>query len=54
MDEKSIREFIQKIIIETGASGMADMGKVMPQIMKVGGGLIDGKTAQTIVGELLS
>ena len=54
MDEKSIRELIQKIIIETGASGMADMGKVMPQIMKVGGGLIDGKTAQTIVGELLS
>ena len=54
MDEKSIRELIHKIIIETGASGMADMGKVMPQIMKVGGGLIDGKTAQTIVGELLS
>ena len=54
MDEKSIRELIHKIIIETGASGMADMGKVMPQIMKAGGGLIDGKTAQTIVGELLS
>tara|TARA_B100000678_G_C18153923_1_gene480130 strand:- start:477 stop:920 length:444 start_codon:yes stop_codon:yes gene_type:complete len=54
MDEKSIRELIQKIIIETGASGMADMGKVMPLIMKAGGGLIDGKTAQTIVGELLS
>ena len=54
MDEKSIRELIQKIIIETGASGRADMGKVMPQIMKAGGGLIDGKTAQTIVGELLS
>ena len=54
MDKKSIRELIHKIIIETGASGMADMGKVMPQIMKAGGGLIDGKTAQTIVGELLS
>ena len=54
MDEKSIRKLIQKIIIETGASGMVDMGKVMPQIMKAGGGLIDGKTAQTIVGELLS
>ena len=54
MDEKSIRELIQKIIIETGASGMADMGKVMPLIMKAGGGLIDGRTAQTIVGELLS
>ena len=54
MDEKSIRELIKKIIIVTGASGMADMGKVMPQIMKAGGGLIDGKTAQTIVRELLS
>ena len=54
MDEKSIRELIQKIIKETGASGMVDIGKVMPQIMKAGGGLIDGKTAQTIVRELLS
>ena len=54
MDEKSIRELIQKIIKETGASGMVDIGKVMPQIMKAGGGLIDGKTAQTIVREFLS
>lgn len=54
MDEKSIRELVQKIISETGASSMADMGKVMPQIMKAGGGLIDGKTAQSIVSELLS
>ena len=54
MDEKSIRELIQKVITETRASEMADMGKVMPQIMKAGGGLIDGKTAQIIVREFLS
>ncbi len=54
LDEKSIRELVQKIIFETGASGVEDMGKIMPQIMKSGGGLIDGKTAQTIVRELLS
>ena len=54
LNEKSIRELVQKVISETGASGMADMGKIMPQIMKSGGGLIDGKTAQEIVRELLS
>ena len=54
LDEKSIRELVQKVISETGASGMEDMGKIMPQIMKLGGGLIDGKTAQAIVRELLS
>ena len=32
---------------------MADLGKVMPQIMKQGKGLIDGKTAQHIVSEML-
>ena len=54
MDEKSIRDMIKKVITETGATEMADMGKVMPQIMKAGRGLIDGKTAQAIVSELLS
>ena len=34
LDEKSIRELVQKIISETGVSGMEDMGKIMPQIMK--------------------
>ena len=53
MNEDDIRKLIEEIIEETGAQSMADLGKVMPQIMKQGKGLIDGKTAQRIVGEML-
>ena len=54
MNEDDVRKLIEKVIEETGAQSMADLGKVMPQIMKQGKGLIDGKTAQRIVSELLS
>ena len=54
MNEDDVRKLIKEIIEETGAQSMADLGKVMPQIMKQGKGLIDGKTAQRIVSELLS
>ena len=54
MNEDDVRKLIEEIIEETGAKSMADLGKVMPQIMKQGKGLIDGKTVQRIVSELLS
>jgi len=54
MNEDDVRKLIEEIIEETGAQSMADLGKVMPQIMKQGKGLIDGKTAQRIVSEMLS
>ena len=53
MNEDDVRKLIEKVIEETGAQSMADLGKVMPQIMKQGKGLIDGKTAQHIVSEML-
>ena len=53
MNEVDVRKLIEEIIEETGAQSMADLGKVMPQIMKQGKGLIDGKTAQRIVSEML-
>ena len=53
MNEDDVRKLIEKVIEETCAQSMADLGKVMPQIMKQGKGLIDGKTAQRIVGEML-
>ena len=53
MNEDDVRKLIEEIIEETGAQSMSDLGKVMPQIMKQGKGLIDGKTAQRIVSELL-
>ena len=53
MNEDDVRKLIEEIIKQTGAQSMADLGKVMPQIMKQGKGLIDGKTAQRIVSEML-
>ena len=53
MNEDDVRKLIEEIIEEAGAQSMADLGKVMPQIMKQGKGLIDGKTAQRIVSEML-
>ena len=53
MNEDDVRKLIEEMIEETGAKSMADLGKVMPQIMKQGKGLIDGKTAQRIVSEML-
>ena len=53
MDDEKIKEIIESVIKDTGASSMADMGKVMPEVMKLGKGLIDGKTAQRFVNEQL-
>ena len=53
MDDEKIKEIVESVIQDTGASSMADMGKVMPEVMKLGKGLIDGKTAQRFVREQL-
>ena len=53
MDEDAVKKIVQSVIKDTGASSMADMGKVMPEVMKIGKGLIDGKTAQRFVSEQL-
>ena len=53
MDEDEVKKIVQSVIKDTGASSMADMGKVMPEVMKLGKGLIDGKTAQRFVSEQL-
>ncbi len=54
MTEDEIKSIISSVIDETGASSMADFGKVMPQVMKQGAGKIDGGVAQQILKELLS
>ena len=53
MDDDKIKEIVESVIQDTGASSMADMGKVMPEVMKLGKGRIDGKTAQRFVSEQL-
>ncbi len=48
-----VRALVQEVINETGAAGMSDIGKVMPQVMKRAAGRADGKLAQGLVRELL-
>jgi len=54
LDETELKEIVKKIIIETGASSPADMGKVMGIASKQLAGLADGKTISTMVKELLA
>ena len=53
MSDDSIKKIVKSVIESSGAKSMADMGKVMPEVMKQGKGLIDGKTAQKFVSEML-
>ena len=53
MDESDIKSIVKTVIDEVGATSMADMGKIMPEVMKLGKGLIDGKLAQKFVQELI-
>ena len=53
MSEDAIKDIIKNVINMTGSSSMSDMGKVMPKVMQQGKGLIDGKTAQKLVSEML-
>jgi len=54
LSEEEIKHIVQKIISDAGASTMADMGKVMPQVMAAIAGKGDGKIAAAFVREQLS
>jgi uncharacterized protein YqeY len=54
MSEQEISEKVKQIISELGATGMKDLGKVMPASMKVTAGLADGKLVSEVVKKLLS
>ena len=54
MTEDEIKSIVTSVIEQTGASSMADFGKVMPQVMKKGAGKIDGGVAQNLLKKLLS
>ena len=49
LPEKDIEEAVKKVINDTGAEGMKDMGKVMGIVTKTLMGKADGKTISTIV-----
>jgi len=50
---EELRAIVEKAIAESGASSMADMGKVMGVLMPLIRGRADGKQANQIVRELL-
>jgi len=54
MSEEEIEAEVRKIIEQTGASSMRDMGKVMGMASKAMAGRADGKTISGIVRKLLS
>ena len=54
MSEAELKEVVQKIIEQVGASSPADMGKVMSVATKQLAGKADGKTISAAVKELLA
>ncbi len=54
MSEQEIENVIKRIINESGASGMKDMGKVMGLATKELAGKADGKLISGVVRQLLS
>jgi uncharacterized protein YqeY len=53
LSEAEVEAIVAKIIAETGASGIASMGKVMGLAAAQIGGQAEGKTISTIVKKLL-
>jgi uncharacterized protein len=53
LSEDEVEAIVAKIIAETGASGIASMGKVMGLASAQIGGQAEGKTISTIVKKLL-
>lgn len=54
MSEVELKEEIGKIVSQTGASSMKDMGRVMGMASKQFAGKADGKAISMVVKELLS
>ena len=53
MSEKDVLSLIKKIVDETNAKDLSDIGKVMPLVMQRGKGKVDGKIANRILRSLL-
>jgi len=54
MSDEDIEAYLRKLVDETGATGMKDMGMVMGRATKELAGKADGKTVSGIVRKLLS
>ncbi len=54
LSETELKEIIEKVIADTNASSMKDMGKVMGKVMPLVKGKADGKLVNSIVKDLLN
>ena len=53
ISEEDVLSLIKKIVGETNAKDLSDIGKVMPLVMQRGKGKVDGKIANRILRSLL-
>ena len=53
MSEEDVLSLIKKIVDETNAKYLSDIGKVMPLVMQRGKGKVDGKIANRILRSIL-
>ena len=54
LDNEEVRIIVKAAIKDLNADSIKDIGKIMPEVMKRGNGLIDGNIARQIVVSLLS
>ena len=54
LDNEEVRIIVETAIKDLNADSINDIGKIMPEIMKRGKGLIDGNIARQIVVSLLN
>ena len=53
LSEEEVKSLVKDSVEESGAQSIADLGKIMPIIMKKGAGRVNGKLAQQILREIL-
>ena len=54
LSKEEVKNIVETAIRDLKADSVNDIGKIMPEVMKRGKGLVDGNTARQIVVSLLS
>ena len=54
LDNEELKIMVETVIKDLNADSVNDIGKIMPEVMKRGKGLIDGNIARQIVVSILS